>query len=87
MAERDHDRLDTGDTRMDNDEPQGGMRLPGTPGYESEAAFRHREFTEQDMPEISPIQLARGPLDDHEEPPLMEPHQLRMGEETKHNQR
>ena len=87
MAERDHNRQDTGDTRMDNDEPQGGISLPGTPGYESEAAFRHREFAEADMPEISPIQMAPGPLDDRDEPELMDPNQIPFREQTKHNQR
>jgi hypothetical protein len=61
MADFDTPRNDAGDERLDLQQ-RGGARMPGTPGYESEAAYRHRNSAEADLPELNANQLAPFPL-------------------------
>lgn len=86
MSERDRDFVGSGDPRLDESRPHGGTNLPGTPGYESEAAFRHREAADPDIKEIRTNQLMPGPLrDDAIVEPQFDPYTLPMdGSDTPH---
>lgn len=79
--------LDTGDARLDDETPQGGARMAGTPGYESEAAYRHRQKNDYDIEEIRPNQLARSPLREMTDEPTAEPHTLRFSDDVSHESR
>lgn len=85
MSERDRDYAGSGDPRLDEDKPHGGTNLPGTPGYESEAAFRHREASDATIKEIRTNQMAPGPLREPVDEPQFEPDILPMdGSDTPH---
>jgi hypothetical protein len=82
------DKVGTGDPRLDDETPRGGAKIPGTPGYESEAAFRHREMANADMDEIRTNQLAPGPLREVDpDEPMLDPYTLGNSGDVKHHSR
>jgi hypothetical protein len=84
MTDRDRENVGSGDSRLDEDTPKGGTRLSGTPGYESEAAYRHREAADEDIREIRTNQLAPGPLQDTTDEPVRETSTLKWNQDTQH---
>lgn len=76
------DKVGTGDPRLD-DNANGDSRIPGTPGYSSEAAFRHRNFNQADVPEIRDVQIVPGPIEERDEPTL-QPYHEPMWDATRH---
>jgi hypothetical protein len=84
MIDRDRDDVGAGDPRLDEDTPPGGAAIPGTPGYESEASFRHRQSADADIPEVRSNQLAPGPLQEATDEPILETQTLKFNQETRH---
>ncbi|MOA68280.1 hypothetical protein D3C78_1958250 [compost metagenome] len=66
---------------------QGGTTLPGTPGFESEAAFRHKEAANADVAEIRPNQLAPGHMREAVDEPVLEGYTLGNSGDVKHDSR
>jgi hypothetical protein len=85
MADRDREFVGSGDVRLDEDMPRGGASMPGTPGYESEAAYRHREASDADIAEIRTNQLAPGPLRETTEEPMVDSTTLKWNQTTRHH--
>ena len=64
---------------------EGGARIPGTPGYESEAAQRHDQHNIADEPEIRSTSLVPEPLEEQEEgEPQVHFETLKWRDETSH---
>ena len=81
------DPVGTGDFRLDENATEARSPIPGTPGYVAEAAQRHAESDEAQMPEIRSTQLIPGPLDDSEQPTgeqAMHPDTLKWREKPQH---
>ncbi len=72
-----------GDPRFIVDQDRADALIPENPGWESEAAFRHRETSLAEEPELSPNQSIPGPLETREEP-SMHFEQLGFREPTDH---
>lgn len=84
--EKDVDKVGIGEPQLEI-EHHGGASMPGTPGYESEGAFRHANAPEAEIREIRSTQLVPGPLDETETGPALEPTTLRFNQPTKHDSR
>lgn len=79
---------DKGNAHLDLEGEHGGARMPGTPGYEAEAAQRHDQSANADEPEIRSTSLAPGPLDEeHEGEPQVHFETLKWKDETRHHRR
>ena len=85
MADRDRDYVGAGDSRLNEDQAYNENPLPGTPGFESESAFRHRVQSDADIPEIRTNQLAPGPLREIEDEPRIEKQTLKFNQQTRHH--
>lgn len=80
------DFVGQGDYRLD-EESQGDTILPGTPGYGSEAAFRHHEAANADVEEIRTNQLAPGRMRDNVDEPVLDSYTLGNSGDVKHESR
>ena len=78
--ERDPEKDGVGDERLH--ERAAEDQTP----YDSEAAFRHRQQNDADIPEIRSTQLIPGPLEEVEEPELAST-RLKFNQQTRHDAR
>ena len=83
--ERHENIVGEGDPRLDEDAVQGGSRIPGTPGFESEAAYRHKEQANADVDEIRPNQLAPGRMRDPVDEPVLDSYTLGNSGDVQHH--